>query len=153
MAEDGVPVSTPLVEVAESYVRQLPEVRYTAVGVNPTVHVACMSVESANGYVTDTMLGPGRWRDFGKGLLGASVRLAFDIGGAKLAVSVDPSQRMVLDQLEAFVAFQGNIHRDLTHENPDDNLSQLCEVIRNWHGDYERFASLVHSLVSMEVQQ
>lgn len=53
-------------KIAKNYIKTLPHVEYTAVGINPKGHVIYQNAAAIQKFIVETLLAPGPWRQFGE---------------------------------------------------------------------------------------
>ena len=144
-----IPEQTHLADVAAGYVKTLPHMKYTSVGVNPKAHYAVDDVSLAREFILSKLVKDGPWKSWGarpvhaSARLGASVRLVLGVSDATLFLSVDAGEHEGMPS----ILFRGNFRRDLKPEDHDACMASLASVISNWRKDYETFLDVTRNCI------
>jgi hypothetical protein len=134
--------------IAAKYVETLPHVSYTAIGVNPKVHVITASDEEAERFLIDRLIANGPWRDFSGGPTDASVNLSFHMPDCQFTVSIATGRMRTRDKNQSpCLVFAGNFHRDLKGESHAAKHQHLLASIAKWREDAETFTRFIQERV------
>ncbi len=128
-------------EVAKRYLRVVPLVHYSAVGINFS-----SSVPDLDSKLTPyAMLKSGRWDQFESVTPSAEVLLTYHLvdGAANLTIKREQSTDAKHEQRIVFVA---NFHHDIQVEQ-DESHKVAIATVDDWEKDRERFTLLVNNII------
>ena len=135
-------------DVAMSYIRTLPHVPYTAVGINWIGHVLVKNPET---WVRDRFITDGPWKGKELALAGAGVRLIYPLnGGVRCNLSLEPGQSKVKEDAgpEPVLIVNANYHHDIPK---DLDIEGICAIIAKWQEREKHFKKLITTVLDAEV--
>jgi hypothetical protein len=132
--------------VAHRYINVLQRADYRAVGINFRGYVNCDQAEIARQYMTQTLLAPGSWQDFGQEPVRAAVNFSYTLEDGQFMLSVNDAVLQFSEQEPTpVVLFSGNFSYDLMKESGTDRLKQLSEIINNWQNNLDTYRDLINT--------
>lgn len=139
-SEDFSPDDTRMPEIARRCVKQLPEVNYTAAGINPLGHIRTTSVEEARAYVKTHFLKDGPWHAFGNGLSSALIQVIYEYDRRRLGLTIEPGEHTASSgERYPAVLYRGNAHTALHGDTPDEKYKDLLRILKNWRVCYNEY--------------
>jgi len=135
------PDSVGLSEIVSEYVKNVPHVGYTALGVNPKGFVELG--EECDGFV-DGLVSDGPWKSYSDERPKYSVKFTYPLDGwvANLTVDVGKIQRSESETIRV-VRFDANFHHQIQEKKPKERLSELQLFIGNWESVLEQYIDIV----------
>ncbi len=131
---------------AAKYVKTLPHVDYSAVGVNPKGHVVVDAEEIARSYVRDTLISEGPWKTFVGQTPTVSVRFIYLIENGSLNLTIEDSfYTPPKEERCSVMIFACNIHREIVGETSKEKVGYLRAVIDAWKDDLKMFRDLIET--------
>lgn len=146
---DVHPTRSKIPEIALGYVKTLPHVHYTGLGIN--FHSALI-LENPAETIRDQFLRAGPWSTNHK-LAGAGIRLLYPLAPTgRLLLSIDGGDVQQRGEDEAPVSKQAmlinaNFHRDTTAHPATEEIERYLEGI---HGDLNLYEALLSTILSPE---
>ncbi|MEQ9353746.1 hypothetical protein [Coleofasciculus chthonoplastes] len=131
--------------LARRYAAALPNLEYRGVGINPRRFVPFAGQsDAAHNYMTQTLLAPGAWQNFGKAPIQAGINLVYTLENSQLRLTINEA-RLQLPEREPIpaVLFSGNFHYAITGESPEERQTNLNQAIENWHSDIVVYEELI----------
>lgn len=130
---NGSPEASKAAAIVDTYVKTLPHVRYTAVGLN---FMSVSGMDSPPTYIKDRLIKAGPWDTTDHPLTAAGTRLiyALEKEGERFLLSVDAGTTQTSEgtQVPALV-LNGNFHRPCTtYPAVDEVHSHLRNVSQDW---------------------
>jgi len=131
--------------VVRRYIEKLPNADYQALSINPKMLVAFPDRQAAaRNFMLKTLLSPGSWQDFGRGLVQASVSLVYQLDRCQLSLTINEVRLQQGDRgLMPALLFSGSFNYDATGETSQERQSHLTELLDNWQADFDTFRELV----------
>ena len=129
-------------DMARRYLKTVPHVRYTAVGINPALR-ASVADGVGKDILTKSLLCSGPWGDYEGVSPVLEALFAYDLGGKKISLSVGLDSTGQVDEKKGGVIFRGNIHRDIRSEK--DSASIAMEIVAKWRDDLGAFCKMASS--------
>ena len=129
-------------DMARRYLKTVPHVRYTAVGINPALR-ASVADGIGKDILTKSLLCSGPWGDYEGVSPVLEASFAYDLGGKKISLSVGLDSTGQVDEKKGGVIFRGNIHRDIRSEK--DSASIAMEIVAKWRDDLGAFCKMASS--------
>lgn len=144
-AGTGGPQSSKLVEIVQKYVKVLPHVRYSAVGIN---FRSLVEHSEAQVFLKDRFLKAGPWDSKDHSLQAVGIKLVYPLEGGRLTLSLDPgtvTQRLegASNQMSG-VLTDANFHRDCQGYPSAD---QVMEHLGNAKKDWSNYQSLLSEIL------
>jgi hypothetical protein len=132
--------------IAHRYINVLQKGNYRAVGINFRGYVNCDQAEVARQYMTQTLLAPGSWQDFGEEPVQAAVNFSYTLEDGQFVLSVNDAAIQKTDESPTpVVLFSGNFSYDLKEESDPDRLKQLAGIIDNWQSNLDIYRDLINT--------
>lgn len=138
------PKSPAAPDIASKYVRTLPHVRYTGVGINWTGFVR---QENPGVWISNRFLSKGPWREDPHKLLSTEIRLIYGIGDVRCNLSLADRQVPEGKTLVPVIEVNVNYHHDIT-DYPGDEA--VAGVIAHWHDRLSHFRTLIQDVLGVE---
>ncbi len=137
--------------VARKYVKNLPHVSYTAVGINPKGYIQVPSNEDAENFVINKLIQSGPWKLINEVQPIVSTTFIYRLENCNIGISIMSDQIQIQkDNDIPVITFSSNFHRDFeTTEDP----KELDSVLKNWTDDLETFKNIVNSFLSKEQRE
>ena len=129
-------------DMTRRYLKTVPHVRYTAVGINPALR-ASVADGVGKDILTKSLLCSGPWGDYEGVSPVLEALFAYDLGGKKISLSVGLDSTGQVDEKKGGVIFRGNIHRDIRSEK--DSASIAMEIVAKWRDDLGAFCKMASS--------
>lgn len=132
-----------LPEIVGLYADKLPLAEYQALNIAPKSIIPLpSSPDAAKKYITETLLAPGSWQNFGQAPLQASLNLLYQLETCQLSVAINEAKLQLPDgKILAAVLFAGNFNYNLPETG--DRLNPLKQYLGQWQKDLEIFRELV----------
>lgn len=141
---------TVLPQIAKKLVSALPALDYEAVGINPRGYLnVAAGKKAASQYVTNNLLAPGPWQQYGKEPVKASVNYVYQLEQGRLNLSVSEASLQMPEEELSVILFSGNLDHALKEEGAESKAAELVAAIGNWQRDVASFTELVNSSFSV----
>jgi hypothetical protein len=142
------PPQSKICEIAASYVRTLPHVRYPAVGHN---FQAIAQIPDPAEYLRKQFLKPGPWDTEVRPLTALGLRFVYPLPDGRLVLSIDigesSSTESELDGGDEVVIAGANFHRDCTTYPADAEVESHLQRVPD---DWTFFQRLLHEILAIE---
>lgn len=138
------PESPSAPNIVSKYVRTLPHVRYTGVGINWS---GLLRKEDPGLWIRHRFLSKGPWRENRHKLVSSAVRLTYDLGDVQCNLSLASGQMFEEEALIPIVTIDVNYHHDIT-AYPGDEV--VAGVIDRWKDRLDHFRTLVKDVLGVE---
>lgn len=123
--------------IAAKYLKTLPHVTYTAVGINPQASIAFLEQDRARSFIVDRLVCSSIWDGLSDGPMGASVSLVFPLGERLLTVSV---QAVPLEGGKGSTAqVRGNFHYEPVDHDHDARNARIVAILGRWQAEVSFF--------------
>ncbi|MFM2379967.1 MAG: hypothetical protein RLZZ143_2546 [Cyanobacteriota bacterium] len=132
-----------LPEIVGLYLDKLPLAEYQALSIAPKSIVPFPSgPDAAKKYITETLLAPGPWHNFGKAPLQAGINLLYQLETSQLSVAINEAKLQLPDgKTLGALLFAGNFNYNLAEGS--DRFNLLKQYLRQWQKDLEIFRELI----------
>ncbi|ACK70636.1 conserved hypothetical protein [Gloeothece citriformis PCC 7424] len=134
-----------LPELVHRYIEKLPLADYQglSIGLKSVVPLSG-GANAARQYITQTLLAPGSWQEYGQAPVQAALNLVYQLEKCQLNLSINEARLQLPDQryLPALL-FSGNFNYEITSNNGQERISQLNQGIDEWKTDLEAFREIV----------
>jgi len=140
----GNPEDSKIAELAISYAKKLPHVRYKATGVN--FNGFCL-YENPERFLIARFLQQGPWNAEPQPMKAFGSRFLYDIEGAVLRFGLDGGQVNREDKSEPAILVNGNFHAELPSEKP---LEALEVLLSRWSDRRNQFVRTSKVILGME---
>jgi len=141
------PAGSSVDSIAVSYLRTLPHVRYTGLGVNFKAMIPCEQPSSA---LMDRFLKEGPWSSPEQRLEDMGLRLVYAIDDGRLRLSLDAGEVRPEDKQNGQTAILAgaNFHHGLPGD--DAPVDQVERIVKRKSEYWERFQSMISQIVDHE---
>lgn len=131
--------------VALQYAEKLPKAEYQNLSINPKCLVPMSdSPDSARNYITQTILSPGPWQNFGNAPLQAGINLLYKLDRCQFSVSINEATIQLPENRSiAALLFAGSFNYPIEGKTPQERLENLKIGIEDWHKDLKAFQEIV----------
>lgn len=142
-------------EVASRYVEKLPHAEYQVLNISPRIVLPVPKPkDGARKYITETLLAPGPWLNFGKTPVQAGINLFYELDGCQLSMTINEANLQQRNQSQggiSAVMFSGSFSYNVANENEQTRLNQLAERLQNWKKDVDTFREIVHEKFATQI--
>lgn len=133
-----IPFESPIPIIASNYVKALPHVRYTAVGINFVGHYLCKDRATAKALVPAKFLKEGRWTSFGDVAPSVGIKFTYLIGNVRCTINLDTTDAIRPNEPPVpVIVITSNYHVDSA------NIEEINAIIVNWKTQYKNFSDFV----------
>lgn len=133
-----IPFESPIPDIAVNYIKTLPYVRYTAIGLNFVGHYRCKDKESASTLLPNKFLKEGKWSSYGDTPPDVGLKFVYRIGNVRCTINMDTTEVTKSNELPVpIIAITSNYHIDSA------NIEELTPFITNWKTQYNHFSDIV----------
>ena len=126
--------------VARRYLREVPHVRYTAIGINP---VGVLSAKSP--IFPAGLLKTGEWLQFDGVSPSAEIKLTYKLGGQTVNLTVKTDTVQTPEGGKEALVFHGNFHCDIKAENNESHMAAHA-IAGEWQKCAEDFVRLAENI-------
>ena len=126
--------------IAMRYLKCIPHVSYSAVGINPTG----FSRKQSENHVLNMLREGGAWirfKDIGPAV---NLKTTYDFGNKKIALEISRSHQLTTNKNIAGTVFQANFHRESNGRNVGSRINHLNSILESWKRDLDDFFILVN---------
>ena len=125
-------------EIAKRYLKTIPHVNYTAIGVNPKGY-RVLAGRPSDG-VAGALIDNGTWMKHRSAVPSFGLKATYQYDAKKITLDIFEGEVIEADQEKVrILALQGNIHRDIQEENQQMRLSSLLSILDSWRDDYSEY--------------
>lgn len=133
-----IPFDSPISDITIKYIKTLPHVRYTAVGLNFAGHYLCKDKESAAALLPSKFLKEGKWSSFGDSMPFVGIKFSYLANGVRCTINFDTTEAIFPDKpMAPVIAITSNYHADSA------DIEEIVKVINNWKTHYKHFLDIV----------
>lgn len=133
-----IPFESPIPEIAIKYIKTLPYVRYTAVGLNFMGHYLCKDNELALSFLPNKFLKDDSWHTFGDSLPKVGLKFTYSLKNLKCTVNMDTTELIRPKEPPLpIIGINTNYHFDST------NIEEITSFISNWKTQYNHFSKII----------
>ena len=132
-------------EVARKYIDALPNAEYQALSITPKFLTALEGgLDAGRKFISETLLAPGSWQEFGKAPMQASLNLLYQLDQCQFTLTINEARIRQAEQatLPALL-FSGSFNYRFTSDNPEERLNQVRQSLENWRENLETFREVV----------
>ena len=122
--------------VAKGYLKTVPHVRYTALGLNPKVVIR----NPPFARLSKMLRTEGSWMTFGQSTPGFEIKATYQLPGRRLALTL---QEVRTKQGDDVLLCTANIHREIEEGNQQMRVSSILSMLDFWEKDLDEFNTLV----------
>lgn len=136
-----------IAKMAAKYVETMPQADYQGIGINPKRIVTLKDQpDGAQKYLTQTLLSPGEWQQFGREPMQASLNLSYMLEDCRFQLSINPTQlQLPNDEQISGLLFSGNFHYELSTVTDAERQQQIHHALSNWYGLVETYRTLLET--------
>lgn len=132
--------------IAQRCINVLQQASYQAVGINLRGYVSCKDAAEAQHYLTQTLLVPGSWHQYGQIPAQAAITYSYSLEQGQFTLSINEASLQLPEQAAMpVVLFSGNFSYDLMNQPEGDRLRLLKERINAWQGDLDAYRDLINA--------
>ena len=141
------PEGGPVAAIAAKYLRVLPHVPYTGIGINFS---SVASAADPTSQISERFLKPGPWHNERRPLRAVGLRFVYQIDDARLTIGLEPAmyQRIrdgkVSDPI-AVISASANFHRELDTGRATEHAVSIIEATPR---DWNRFNQILQEILS-----
>jgi hypothetical protein len=136
--KERIPFESPIPEIAIKYIKTLPHVQYTAVGLNFKAHYYCKDKEIALSFLPDKFLKDGIWNSYGDHLSTVGLKFIYQLKNIKCTINMDTgSISRPNEPSQPIIGITVNYHLDST------STDEIISFIDNWEMQYNHFSKIV----------
>jgi hypothetical protein len=135
-----------IAQLAQTFIEKLPNADYQGVTISPKTLIPLPDqADGARKFITETLLSPGSWQDFGKAPMQAGIDLLYQFEGCQLNLKVNQAVLQIPDhQPVSALLFSGNFNYRLDNPDPQERLKVASQYLVAWQSDLETFSGIVH---------
>jgi hypothetical protein len=132
--------------IARRYAAVLPNLDYRGVGINPRKFVAFEDrSEAAHQYMTQTILSPGSWQNFGTAPIQAGINLVYTLERCQFRLGINEARLNLPDREIPAIVFIGNFNYGIGSESVEKRLQNLTRIIEHWQDDWATYEELIEN--------
>lgn len=130
-------------EIASNYTEKLSQVEYQAIGINPVGYVEFDSDIDSHSYLSQTLLSPGSWQEFGESPMKAGIDLSYTLSRSQFNLKINQALLKFPDKSVSAIMFSGNFNYQVVSDNSEEKRTELQGLIQNWKTDLETYQKLI----------
>jgi hypothetical protein len=143
IADAGTGNERSIADVAVRYVRKLPYVHYSAVGININGYAECNAPE---GWLLDRFLKQGSWTRLEDGIKAAGFKLVYEVANAQLNVTLDVGSVQGSETAEKpCITVNGNYH---TAIKPERAVEKTAAAISAYVERITHFRTIIDAILN-----
>lgn len=133
-----IPFESPIPGIALNYIKALPHVRYTAVGLNFVGHYLCKDKATAVALIPSKFLKEGKWSSFGDTAPSVGLKFTYLIGNVRCTINLDTTEAGRPNEAPVpVIMVSSNYHVDSA------NIEEIETIITKWKNQYKHFSDVV----------
>ena len=130
-------------DLANRYVKKLPHVHYSAVGININGYVECANPEE---WILKRFVKQGAWTDADLGLKAAGIRLVYEVPNAQLNLNLDVGTTQSAGRGEhSCIVVNANYNTPVHGERPGEETEKAVSL---YHERIGHFRDLISTILS-----
>jgi len=132
-------------DVAHKFVQSLPNLEYSAVGINPTGHAAFEGGrDSVKQFLSGTLVAPGPWQNIGIEAPRATLNFTYRLERGALNLTVSEAGLRADDEtITPVVVFSGNFSYPVSGGAAAERVNCVCDYLNHWRSDLTEFQKIV----------
>ncbi|MBZ8178915.1 MAG: hypothetical protein SAL07_00275 [Oscillatoria sp. PMC 1051.18] len=132
--------------VVRNSVEKLAQADYRAIVISPKSLFAWKEGEDiAKNFITNTLIAPGPWREYGKGPAQATINFLYQLDRCSMSLSVNDARLQQQDKSAIpALLFSGNFNYNLAQYSPQERISQIYQRIDSWQADFDTYREIVN---------
>jgi len=132
-----------IADLAKRYVKKLPHVHYSAVGININAYAECTNPED---WILKRFVKQGAWTDARLGLKAAGIRLVYEVPNAQLNLNLDVGTTQSAGTAEhPCIVVNANYHTSVHGDKPDEKTEKAVSL---YHERISHFRDLISTILS-----
>lgn len=136
--QERIPFDSPISEIAIKYIKTLPHVKYTAVGLNFKAPYHCKDKEFALSFLPNKFLKDGIWNSYGDHLPMVGLKFIYQLKNIRCTINMDTgSISRPNEPSQHVIGITANYHLDST------GMDEIISFIDNWKMQYNHFSKIV----------
>lgn len=142
-------------EMARQYASKLPKAEYQGLTISPKCLVPFAdNADGARQYITQTLLAPGPWQDFGKAPVQAGVNFLYQFETCQLNLAINQATIQIPEQPNvAALLFAGNFNYPIENPSTEGRLALLGQYLEGWQSDLQTFRSMIYDRFLVQQSQ
>lgn len=132
-------------EVARKFVQSLPNLEYSAVGINPTGHAVFEGGrDSVKDFLSGKLVAPGPWQNIGIEAPRATLNFTYRLERGALNLTISEAGLRAEDEtITPVVVFSGNFSYPISGGPAAERVNSTCDSLNNWRSDLAEFQKIV----------
>lgn len=147
------PTESNIVEIANQYVKVVPHVRYTAVGIN---YRSAIEVEHVDTYLKSQFLKKGPWDSDDNPMNSVGLNFVYPVESGRLVLSIDSGTVSDTssgeEQKKSVIIANANFHRDLDLSIMPTS-SQVSDCLNKNSTDWQRYNEILTGMLPIEQRE
>ena len=147
------PTESKIVELAKQYVRVVPHVRYTAVGIN---YRSAIDAENADTYLKSQFLKEGPWDTDDNPMNSVGLNFVYPAESGRLVLSIDSGTvsdtTRGVEQKKSVIITNANFHHELDLSKMPTS-DQVFNFLNKNSSDWQRYNEILSSMITIEQRQ
>jgi hypothetical protein len=133
-------------EIARQFVQKLPNAEYLGLTISPKCLIPFLEqADGARKYITQTLLNPGPWQNFGNAPVQAGVNFLYQFEGCQLTLTINQALLQIPDQpSRQALLFSGNFTYRLEGQSSAERIPVLEQYLGAWQSDLQTFRSMIY---------
>lgn len=135
-----------LPQLVHRYVEKLPLAEYQGLSISPKSIVPLSGGnDAARKYITETLLSPGPWQDFGQAPVQAGLNLLYQLEQCQLNLTINEARLQLPDKrsLPALL-FSGSFNYEIPSNTEQERVNKLNQAVDKWEANLEDFREIVN---------
>jgi len=133
-----IPFESSIPDITLNYIKALPHVRYTAVGINFVGHYLCKDKATATALLPAKFLKEGKWSSYGEAAPSVGIKFTYLVGNVRCTINFDTTDAIRTHEGPLpVIVITGNYHIDSA------NIEEISAIITNWKTQYKHFSDIV----------
>lgn len=128
--------------VAKGYLKTIPHVPYTALGVNPKAVIRNPPFSR----LSKMLHAEGDWMAFGASMPQFELKATYQMKGRRLTLTLQEAK----GEQGTFMLCDANIHRDVKETNQQMRVNSLLSMLNCWEDDLDQFYAVVDQALRLD---
>lgn len=129
--------------VAKGYLKTIPHVPYTALGLNPKALIRNPPFSR----LSKTLRAEGSWMTVGQTMPRFELKATYQMAGRQLALTL---QEVQTEQGDDALLCTANIHREVEEGNQQMRVNSILSMLDCWKTDLDEFSTLVNQALRLD---
>lgn len=141
-------------DIARQYATKLPNAEYQTLSISPKSVVPLpKGPDAARKYITESLLAPGPWQNFGNAPMQAGLNLLYQLDRCQFSLNINQAQIQIPDQDSVpALLFVGNFNYAIEGSTQQETIQNLEKGLGEWQSDFEAFREIVNQRFLAEQQ-